>query len=483
MRLRWGCLVAVCCVGWLVMVGCETSGVRQPEVVGPQMSPADLEALRNAPLRLLLVGDAAWGEEIQIQFQARGTTPLETLVIDETQWYGLSPEEIAKYDVVICPPDRIAELAVGGHLLKLSPAQLEKWDHADWLPIDRRLARLDQEVYGISLGGPLWSVIYQPDRWRAADEPEGDSPVVPTTWSQWQAAVQRDREQGLNLQWLEPLSDFGAAEAVLMRAASLAKGPAQTDVFLSRIDGQPRLTTPPFLRALEDLKATYGDDLRMLREITVAEAIRRVSTGQAKVALVPLPRQDDVNAGVAQFVPGPPLGSDRFYNYFDQAWSIRAGGESLAPQLVGTAGLAAGRAVGVLRKTRKSEAAGRLIDLLVASPTAESFATYHGTVRPFRRQHLTNLSHWAGRQYAAESIASIQQIIALAGDEVKGGAAVFPPMPGNRDRLAALNAAVWRVLDGEQDPAAALGECQQVWLEISARYGVEVQKTILNRNR
>jgi hypothetical protein len=450
------------------------------------MSTAELEALRNAPLRLLVVGSPEWADEIRIQFEAKGETRLVATAIDETPWYKLTPPDLAEYDVLICPPDRVSALALQGHLLRLTPGQLEKWNHADWLPLDRRVGRLDQEVYGVSLGGPLGSVVYHPQRFSdagrtggEADESNGAGEAMPTTWTQWQAAVTRDLERGVSGQWLEPLSGTGAAEAVLLRVAALTKGPAQTDVFISRIDGQPRLTSPPFLKAVEDLKATYGSDLATLRELTAAEAVRRVGAGEAKAALVPLPRMDDVNAGPSPLIPAPPLGSHRYYDHFDGAWSTRAGGEAVATQWLS----ATGRVAVVLRKTRKSEAALRLIELLSTSPTAESFTEFRPHVPAFRREHLTNLSHWAGRQYSAEAIKSIEEVFTLAGDEVKGGAAGLPPLPGNEERLAALNVAVWQVLDGQQEAAAALGDCQQTWLEIAARHGLELQKTILNRNR
>lgn len=436
------------------------------------MSEAELEALRLAPLKVLLVGSPAWSEEIKLQFEGRGGASIEATAIDAQQWANTTIEALEAYDVLITPPDRFATLAATDKLLKFPPAILEKWNYSSWHSIDRRAGRMEQNTLGISLGTPLWSVLVSPTG--AADGPA--APSIPETWAQWQEAAEEDRRSGRPLRWLEPMSDQNPAYSLLLRAASMSKSQSQSDVFYSPVDGMPRLTTPPFVKAMEDLKATYGASAAELKDLSVEVLVAQVQAGTVSGVLVPLPRLDEVADGISNLQPLPPPGSTRFYDFFDKTWTNRAAGV-LRTQVVGLSG----HVVCVLRRTRKSDAAFRLVELLVTEPTDELFAPFADRVLISRPEQWTSVSNWAGRQYSVDATDKIRELANLANDEVLGGAEFFPSLPGNHQRLQALTDAVWNVLENRQEPLAALEECQNKWVEIGKQFSPPDPQTIFQR--
>jgi len=468
------------CRGWLALLalllltGCPDPAATPVQQAGPQLSAEELAQLQNAPLRLLLVGSPALAEELKLQFEGRGDTTLAVETCTVEQWQTLPTADLSAYDVLLAPADRLVTLAIDGQLLKLAPAWLEKFPPSSWLPLERRVGRWEQDIFAVSLGQPLWGVMYH-----AANTADATPVEPPRTWSDWRAAVQRDLadgEPGAAPQWLESLAGDGPALAVLLRVVALAKSPAQTDLFFDRRTLEPRLTSPPFVQALEDLRATYGSRAAELKSLTPADLVARVSAGQAQAAILTLPRLDDVNAGTVAVKVAPPPVARRQFNFFDQSWTNLPEGGPASQLILGT-----GHAVAVLRKTRKSEAAVRLMELLVESPTAETFAGYNAAATPFRQEHLTDIRVWVGRQYSVDAGSTFRRLATLASDEVQGGAEWLPPLPGNSRRLAALTEAVWAVLQDEQEPLAALEACQQRWLEIAAESIPELNSAIIKR--
>lgn len=446
----------------LAAYGCQDSKPTDAPAGVSTMTTEELEALRQAPLRLLLVGSPAWAEELKIHFEGRGEATLETAVIDTQQWANTTNESLDSFDVLIVPPDRLAPLVASNRLLKFPTQFIDKWGHSQWSAIDRRIGRLESNTYGIPLGTPLSAVLVNP---RVANESASKS-HAPNTWGEWQAAADKDRQDGRPLQWVESLAEHHPAQALLLRAASMAKNQSQSEVFYSRSEGTPRLTSPPFIKAMEDLKATYGPSSAELKTLTPQDLIKKVQAGEIAGALVPLPRLDDVAQGVSNLVPTPPPGSTRFYDFFDQKWSERSDG----PFRAQVAGLS-GRIVCVMRQTRKSDAAFRLTEMLVTSPTAESFAPFQENIMIARPDQWSNASQWAGRQYSVDATDKIREIWNLANDDVSGGCEFFPALPGNHERMRELSEAVWHVLENRKEPAVALEDCQKAWIEIGKQHG------------
>ncbi|MBL8890805.1 MAG: hypothetical protein JNL67_12570 [Planctomycetaceae bacterium] len=453
--------------------GCRDSKPTEIPAVGSTMSAEELEALRKAPLRLLFVGSPALAEELKIQFEGRGGVALETTVIDEAQWATTKNETLDLHDVLLVPPDRLAPLVAEGKLLQFPTQFLDKWAHSHWASIDRRIGRVQSNTFGISWGTPLSAVLANP----SFTDGTGSKVQVPNTWSEWQDAAEQDRQAGRPLRWVESLVGNHAAEALLLRAASLAKSQSQSDVFYARGEGIPRLNSPPFIQAMNDMKATYGPSVAELKTVTHQELIKKLQAGEIAGALMPVPRLDDVAQGVSSLVLTPPPGSTRFYDFFDQTWSDRSTG----PFRTQISGLS-GRVICVMRRTRKSEAAFRLTELLISSPTAETLAPLQEKILIARPDQWNNVSQWAGRQYSVEATDKIREIWNLANDDVQGGCEFFPALPGNQERLRELTEAVWHVLENRKDPAAALEDCQQAWIEIGKKNGPPDPLTLLQND-
>ncbi|MDP1562217.1 MAG: hypothetical protein Q8M16_12630 [Pirellulaceae bacterium] len=469
----YGAWLLVLLIG-ISALGCRDSKPTEVPTTGPTMTEAELEALRLAPLKVLLVGSPAWSEEIKLQFEGRGGATIAITTIDAEQWANTTNEDCDAYDVLMVPPDRLAPLVAADKLLKFPPAILEKWGHNSWFAVDRRIGRIDQNTYGISLGTPLAAVLVHPN----AGGADSNELRIPENWAEWQAAADSDRQNQRPLRWVEPMSGFNPASSLMLRAASMAKSQSQSDVFYSRVDGEPRLTSPPFVKAMEDLKATYGPNAAELKNLSAPDLIAQVQAGTVQGALVPLPRLDDVSVGVANLKPTPPPGSQRFYNFFDKSWTNRSAGV-LRTQVVGVSG----HIVCVLRRTRKSEAAFKLVELMVTTPTAETFAPFAEQVLVSRSEQWSNASQWIGRQYSVDATDKIRNIFDLANDDVLGGTEIFPSLPGNRERLQALTEAVWHVLEDRKEPRAALEECQQIWIEIGKNHSPLDPLTIFQRSK
>jgi hypothetical protein len=499
-----GILHIILCGLWLALgTGCEPRETGEVQQAGPSMSEEQLLALKNAPVRLLLVGTEEWAEELRLQFEGRSESKLETTVVDQEKWDSLTDDSLDSYDVIVAPTDRLPTWALDNRLLAFPDQTLDNWGYRSWLPVDRRLGRFQQKTFGVSLGTPVWGIVYNTAAWAeeqdaspsavtpldaesiqteggeelaaSGNQPDSsEANLLPRTWTEWRERVERDRANGVGLRWLEPMAELGAAKAVLLRAASMSMNASQTDVLFARGDGFPRVNSPPFERAILDLCETYGDEIETLRSLTDAEAIERVRRGEAIAAIVRLPRLNDVNSGANPLRVAPLPGARRWYNFFDQTWSMRPGKQITRVQLAGLDSLA----VFVMRRTRKSEAAFRLTELLVTSPTAAEMANWRPNISLYRREQLDELPQWAGRQHISDSLTVIRETYELANDDVQGGTAWFWPLPGNPLRLRALEAAVESF--AKAPASGQLEACSETWQEITEQNGQDQLSAILN---
>lgn len=505
--------------------GCEGWFSQTPQVERPSggMSEEELKALANRPLRVLLLGSPEWASEIQVQFEGRVDGKIEVVAKTLPQWLELSELQWNEFDVLIGPPDQVPALALSDQLLSFNESALDRFEFSSVLRSDRNLVRVNDQVYGLSLGSALSAMFVDQTQLSQTDRPK--------TWEQWNQKAAKANQASESLQFVEAMADLGAARALLRRGAALARGRTQVDVFINRVDGEIRIDSPPFVTALEGMAQCYPKNIESLKQLTATDAVELVREGKATAAIATIPRlskpnlrtagssladsaagpapesqpepapkttQEDAAAGLDVPVQvenysqkGPaPYGQDpswmvydlpastRYFNFFDQKWAARDASNQSCQVIVDT-----GRVAVIVKRTRKAESAMRLIEILQNGGTAEKLAAFSDQTGPFKTGQLAGIGPWIGDAYPPAAEAMIRQIYEHANDDTGGNIVTFPALPGNHERLVALDQAVWRVLDRETDAQTALSECATRWKEITAAKPLAEQIKILQSTR
>jgi len=540
-----GRLLLLLLIGILTGAGCDwPSGSPKVERASGGMTEAELQQLADEPLQVLVVGSAEWATEIEVQFTSRIEGKIATTAIELAQWYSQTEQERSEFDVLICPPDALPVLAMEGKLLKIPTFELDRFDFATLLRNDRNLCKIKGDVFGLSLGMPLSMVVYNNanlddvsvlETWRtwnreasrvnaASDQPKFIEPFA--DWGAAKSLLQRggalgrgrtqvdvfigrnDGQQRIDSPpFVQALTDMKAcyqkhaaqlktmnSEAAINavrsgKAIAAICWPVNSnrfedlDVELPDANdpssSEPSSNDPSSSEPASDKQATdTGDGTAAIpsEQSTTADSIAgspALQTAIASTRQAKLPKGNDQLSIAAMPV------TSRYYNFFDGQWANRGPSSGDGSQLIGLDG----RVACILKRTRKSESAFKLIEILTNSPTAEALATTSSGLGPFKSSQSNNMSPWFGRKFSMDSISTISRIYQTANDDTASNVISFPGLPGNDQRIQALDDAVWKVLNSQAEPEAALKACAQQWNQIAAELDGKVQSAILNSLR
>ena len=323
------------------------------------------------------------------------------------------------------------------------------------------------------MGSPTFVCYYRADLL----EKLGRQP--PRTWDEYQelaqllAAQKPTRQRGPWYGAIEPLGAGWAGLTLLARAAPYAKHCDNYSTFFDIATMEPLVAGPPFVRALEELVAIAKIGPPRQLQLDPAGVRAAFWAGQCGMALTwptaagkSPPAAKDIRVGFAE-LPGSP----QAYNVQSKTWEPLGEGVDPHVPLLGVAG----RVGAVSALAAHPEAAWELLLWLSADPWGRQVCPVSPATTLFRRSQLQWPRQWTeppvspavAAQYAALTAKTLRQsehLLALR-------------LPGRAEYMATLDEAVRSAATGKSFPADALRTAAARWREITARLGIQRQRT------
>ncbi|MGL4512969.1 MAG: hypothetical protein ACRCT8_07735, partial [Lacipirellulaceae bacterium] len=385
-----------------------------PPAEGTSLSPAG----GSVTLRLGVVSDPALQraiDRLRGEWAERGAGAFETIAID-----GATPEALAgaKVDACVFPSLDLAVLCEGGALRPVRPGVLDdeelNWD--DVAP----LVREREAVYGgVVMALPLGSAT--PLLLGVPDAP------------------------GVSV----PSGDVELALTLLAWAAPHAVHPSTVATLFDDVSMSPRLASPPFERALDELASAV-------------DAANGATRG------VCWPSRDQMLVGRERYaieVASLPNAVEA-YNPIAAAWEPT----EVPATLVGSRGTL----LGVTSRSRNAAATFRLAAWVAGVENSATLSIASSNVAVCRASLAGQPDRWVAlsdrddlsRGFANRNLAALRAERWLP----------VPRLPGGREYLAALGAAVRERLDGDATSAEVLAAATRDWEAITDELGRERQR-------
>ncbi len=449
-------------------------GCRPNSDSGPPQEESPAPAATSAPqtLRLVAVDDESQlAEQIARLWTAETGGQIEVTTCDRgTLPGGTNPYPAA--DLWMYPSLSLGEMLAAGWLQPLDSTASGAGDlnRAQLLPLERGITvQAGESVAGVSLGSPLFVVLYRRDVWESLSLPP------PRTWREYHEAAAKIRESSPQLaarqpplpsEICEPWHDTWLVDLFLARAASqFAKRGRLSTVFdIATMD--PLVATPPFIAAAEEM-ATLRPAL-VDTALTPAECYRRIVSGQAAMAIAFVTQHIDVQSPrpdlPLEIVPLP--ASDRIYDYRSQAWT-----DSSADQEPVVVSPLAGHLVSLGADCRRIRTAKRFLDWLSLPEINRQIGQFASDAAPVTDAAIDPPYEWLAPELP-RSVA--EGWAALVRDLNLRALAVGSLRIEHRDEfIAALREELDHIVAGSAAPEAGLGACVSAWNKLLEKYGRE----------
>lgn len=428
----------------------------------------------NEPLLVTVVGSQETADVLEREWSARSESEMKVQVVQ--------PERAAdaarlNSDLVLFPTSMLGDLAQADALLPLNDELSERdaFDQTDLLPLARQFeGTWGSDTVALPLGSALPAMIYRADVFESLKlEP-------PTTWQEYAAASKRIREaaeggslpEGVEFAVLEPTESLDAAKHLLLRSAAYIRVPGRYSGLFDFSSLKPELTSPGFVRALDEYREALDGEMNATEPLDYAEASRRLLAGDAALGVTYLLESPELEseeslarATLTAVAPAP--GSAEFWQPRDETWERREAAQSVP--VWGDYGLSIGIGRSVADRARALRALDSIVGVEIGTPVSVST----GGTAPFRRSQLASIARWtklpstlpANAQYAA----TIEQTQSAA-DHL-----LLPRLPGHERYMRALADEVRLALSGEKTSEAALADAASAWEKITEELGRESQ--------
>ena len=482
------------------------SGCGKP--AAPEASPA---ATGPGSLKLLVVDDPPLAKQIarvKGEWKARSGAEIE---IRETTSAELATAKSLSADAVIYPAAEIGSLVERRLIRPLPRAWLVHGDfhEADLFePGGLAEMRWGEQAYAVPFGSPVFVVVYRRDLFeRFHLEP-------PRTWADYQQRVEfiesrKNESPELRSATIEPLAPGWAGKTLLARAAASAK---HRDYYATLFDKEtmaPQITSPPFVRALEELVAASKAQPPVSLTATPIEARRAILSGQCAMAITwptaAMSRSE--SAPTANIEPGahtPEVvslgfadlpGAAQVYNPKTKHWeTVESPAEISSPAASDSATASskppaasrvpllsiAGRLGSVTTESQSSESAFRLLAWLSGDEWGPQICSASAETTLFRRAYLSRPERWVEPQFTRTAAKEYAEVVVRSLTRPQW--LECPRIPGQGEYMSALDVAVRSAVEGNQSPAEALSHAAERWAGITARIGLDSQRAAYVRS-
>lgn len=393
-------------------------------------------------------------------------------VLDETNW---SAETIAEWiartpptgtsvppTLVILPTPLMNELIAAERVASI-PGETLTNEVFNWNQIPptvrSTLGTLDDQPAIVPVSSPTPVICYRADLL----ETSGRQP--PVTWADYDRLVSELPQWAPDHVAVEPWADESLATVFLARALSGARHPAQFSFELDAATGVPLIASPPFERALDELRALAPHLAPQVHELDPQGCLQALNSGQAAIGLVwetTSPRSapegnagtaDDPRRGPLAFVPLP--GRTEVYDRDRQQWRSPPTSDVNRPALAGFAGLS----VCVLASATEIERAAAwdlwaLLDAYQSTGTIPPLPGLRLTAEASSAQQSPHLSPGESQSFQRAAMAGLQNQLLVS--EL--------PVPGRDRLLSALTVAIHQTLQEDKPSLASLQQAAEQWV-------------------
>ncbi len=391
-----------------------------------------------------------------------------------------SSSDMLTADAIVYPTERLPELAKADALRPVKPGELAdpKLHWQDVLPSAREHdAAWGADVVALPLGAPVLACFYRADLLAAIHrEP-------PRTWREYGelAALLSNRaavgvaQPVADERWqatIEPLADGWRGWMLLARAASYSRHPDYYSTVFDLDSMEPRLTAPPFVRALEEMVAISAPDKNASLEATPSGALDALLAGRCALAIgwlneMSADRETKVAPDTAQVTLLP--GATEMFDPATRQWTDGKGATVRHVPLLGVTGLLGS----VTKSSQEPEAALQLLVWISGEELSAKLATSNRAA-PYRASQLAGAIGWRWQRVPDAVTKEYGNVLEETSRQPLWLDALR--VPGRTEYLAALDQAVATALRQEAAPQEALAQAAAAWQSITDKLGRDAQR-------
>ena len=405
-------------------------------VFGCQSEPPAQEPSQVAPtkraaveLTMVVVDDPPLAAGIKLLRGEWSERSGGQLKIDDWTTEQLLAAKSLSTDLIIYPSRHLGTLVERGWLRTVRDSVLQSEDVSleDMYPIIRNaVLRYDNQVYSLSLGEPPLMLAFA----GSADE------LGKITWPEISNPAAKDDAQ----------LKFPHAVALLVRSLAYAQHRSGESAWFDVETMQPRLTEPPFVKALQEMIASEQPSTR--EQIAGTFNWPRAQSAES-LSYLPLPAAAEV------------------YSHSRQLWEANDSTKPIA--FLGFAG----RSVSVTRATRNSSSAFKLLTWLMSDAVATQVSSKSKATVWFRKSQLAQAGKWSADQQSAAEVAQLLS---------SGSYYLLPRIPAVDEYLQMLDEAVVTAIADNQPPAETLANVVQRWNTLTDRYNRDRQRAAYRKH-
>ncbi|MHB8899194.1 MAG: ABC transporter substrate-binding protein [Thermoguttaceae bacterium] len=415
-------------------------------------------------LRVLVVDDPLLAQSIgylQNEWKAQSGFALDIIPTPLAQF---DAQTAPAADVVVFPSWMFGTAAEAGWVAPL-PQQVIQNNENDWAN-QFSLIRSHEIAWGgqpmaVPFGSPVPVLYFRPDLLEKAGS------KTPATWPDYVKAAAALGDSST----AEPLAEGWAGLTLLARSAAYATHPDNLSVLFRIATMEPLISTPPFVRALDELVASAHPDSLQMDPAAVRAAFWQ---GKAAMAITWPTAADEAAAKIQPDFPAAVAelpGSTEVYDLGESAWEKRDKADDGRIPLLG----AAGRLGVVVAAGPWTDPSRQLLFWLTGEKWSAQVASQSPNTTLFRRSHLAAVSAWVEAPMPQDAAPQYGEAISSALDRQQALLALA--IPGRPEYLAALDAAVRAAVKKEKSPQEALDTAAAQWKAITQRLGVDHQKS------
>ena len=364
---------------------------------------------------LLIVGDSEIGELIQRQWQARTESKLRFTDVDRRTFENQTKELVEKHDVIIYPADMLADMAARQHLLPISDStqNLKQFDKRGIFTLERTaVVSWGKKVWGVSLGAPRPVLIYNESQLKQLKIP------VPQTRRQFDDVV--ERLQAVKAvepnEVLEPTMGHWASFSLFTRVADYVVVPGRYSILFEFESANAQINTPPFVRALEEMKATWKTRKSGNDHLNPAQVVQKLAEGKAAIG-ISWPHAAGLQPNIENAVFDElrvsefPVAKQTF-DAFSQRWDHRPNDLQRNVPVVGHTGLLVSHSA----YTKKTGLANHFLVWLASKKIIQEISPYSAQGNMTRPNQAALTQLWIGRSWPAEVQDEYGQIVSAVNE-------------------------------------------------------------------
>jgi len=414
-----------------VAIGCQRSDPQtQPSHVAPRLAASKLSILviDDPPLAAglkLLRGEWAerTGGQIDVQEWTTDQFLKATLVANHLQ-----------EDLILYPSRYVGTLVNRNWLRPVRNSVLQNPDLVldDLFPLVRNATlRYGNQVYALSLGEPPLMIAGSPDQL---------NDNFPKTWEDFNFP-------------LSPAIKFPRALEFLTRGIAYAKHRSGTADWFDAETMQPRITGPPFIKALQEIVENNQQAVDPQNQLTISWPTIFPTDPATPITFKQLPRANQV------------------YNPVRKTWEPNDSAQPLT--FLGFAG----RSVSVNRVTRNSASAFKLLTWIVSESIATQLSPRSEATLWFRKSQTRKSNKWLSRDEAEDqTAATLNKLLA------SNSYYLLPRIPAVDEYLKLLDDAIAKAISEQRPAEKTLAEVTQQWNTLTDTYDRNSQRAAYRKH-